>query len=80
MKFKFGLAVGFGMGFYLGARAGRERLDRLESALRSARSSPTASRSLSKVRAATDLGLERLRDLAQSAQANYSSSRYSRSG
>jgi hypothetical protein len=37
MKFRTGLALGFGVGFVLGARAGRERYDQMKAAFDSLR-------------------------------------------
>lgn len=53
MRLRLGLAVGFGVGYYLGARAGRERYEQLR---RLASRTP-----LVKVQAAMELGRERLR-------------------
>ena len=54
MKLRLGLLVGFGVGYYLGARAGRERYEQLRGLV--------AHTPLSKVQAAYELGLERLRE------------------
>jgi hypothetical protein len=53
MRFRFGLAIGFGAGYLLGARAGRERYEQLR---RLIQRTP-----LVKVQAAVELGRERLR-------------------
>jgi hypothetical protein len=64
MKFRTGLAIGLGVGFILGARAGRERYDQMISALDSVRGNETvqrasavADRSTLKVRRAAGSGL-----------------------
>ena len=64
MKFRTGLAVGIGVGFVLGARAGRERYDQLKNAYNSIRGNETvrkvtstADRSTAKVRRAAGQGL-----------------------
>ena len=64
MKFRTGLVVGLGIGFVLGARAGRERYDQLKNAYDSVRSNETvqkvtstADRSTAKVRRAAGQGL-----------------------
>jgi hypothetical protein len=64
MKFRTGLALGLGVGFILGARAGRERYDQLTSALNSVRSNETvqrahtaADRSTAKIRRSAGGGL-----------------------
>jgi len=64
MKFRTGLIVGLGVGFVLGARAGRERYDQLKSAIDSVRGNEkvqqiaaVADRSTVKVRRAAGKGL-----------------------
>ena len=63
MGMRLGLVAGFAAGLYVGARAGRERLDRVESLVRSLGGSPAGVQATSKARAIADLGLERLHDL-----------------
>ena len=58
-RFRIGLVIGFGVGYYLGARAGRERYEQLRAVV--------ARTPLSKVQAAYELGLERIRDRAPNA-------------
>jgi hypothetical protein len=53
MRIRVGLVIGFGIGYYLGARAGRERYEQLR---RLANRTP-----LAKLQAAVELGRERLR-------------------
>jgi hypothetical protein len=53
-RFRLGLVIGFGAGYYLGTKAGRERYEQLRSIV--------AKSPLSKVQAAYELGIERLRD------------------
>jgi len=55
-RFRIGLVIGFGVGYYLGARAGRERYEQLRALV--------ARTPLAKVQAAYELGLERVRDRA----------------
>ncbi|MGI9586164.1 MAG: hypothetical protein ACR2N7_11300 [Acidimicrobiia bacterium] len=64
MRFKAGLIVGLIIGFAIGARAGRERYDRLVAALRATlqhermqQASELAERSTRKTRAAAGSGL-----------------------
>jgi hypothetical protein len=57
MRFRLGVAIGFAAGYYLGARAGRERYDQLRQGMARARDS----RVLEKARAAVELGVERVR-------------------
>jgi hypothetical protein len=53
MRFRLGLGIGFGVGYYLGARAGRERYEQLRRLI--------ARTPFVKVQAAVELGRERLR-------------------
>lgn len=53
MRFRVGLGIGFGVGYYLGARAGRERYEQLRRLI--------ARSPFVKVQAAVELGRERLR-------------------
>jgi hypothetical protein len=53
MRFRLGLALGFGVGYYLGARAGHARYEQLRRVV--------ARTPLAKVQAAVDLGRERFR-------------------
>jgi hypothetical protein len=53
VKLRFGVLVGFGIGYYLGAKAGRERYEQLRRIID--RVGPVG-----KVHAAVDLGRERL--------------------
>lgn len=61
MKFRTGAVVGFALGYYFGARAGRERYEQLRKMIDKA--GPQAA----KVRAAVELGVERLRDMTEPA-------------
>lgn len=56
-RFRLGVVVGFGVGYYLGTKAGRERYEQLRALV--------AKSPLSKVQAAYELGVERLRDAPQ---------------
>ena len=64
MRFKTGLAIGFLLGFMLGARAGKERYDRIIASMRSMlqnervqQATDIAERSTRKSRAAAGSGL-----------------------
>lgn len=63
MRFRTGLVIGFGTGYYLGAKAGRERYEQLNQWLDRAKSSEVYGTAVEKTRAAVDLGMERARDL-----------------
>ena len=58
MKFRAGVVVGFAVGYYFGAKAGRERYEQLRRLLD--RAGP-----VTKVRAAVELGRERLREAGE---------------
>jgi hypothetical protein len=57
------LAVGFGVGYYLGARAGRERYLQMRRWINRASESDFVDAATDKAKAVVDLGVERARDL-----------------
>ncbi len=57
MKFRIGLVLGFGVGYYLGARAGRARYEQMRRRLERLRDS----RVFERMQAAVELGVERMR-------------------
>ena len=57
MKFRLGLVLGFGLGYYFGARAGRARYEQMHRRLERLRDS----RIFDRMQAAVELGVERLR-------------------
>ena len=64
MRFRLGLVLGFGAGYYLGARAGRERYEQLNQWIDRTRNSEVYETATEKARAVVDLATERARDLA----------------
>ncbi len=66
MKFRFGTAIAFGIGYALGSRAGRERYEQLVRFAGGIGRSPpvtgTAALVASKSKAAATLGVERMKD------------------
>ena len=60
-RMRIGLVVGFAAGYYLGAKAGRERYEQIQSWLREFRTSPP----YEKAQAAVELGIERVRQQAE---------------
>ena len=62
MRFKAGLAVGLGVGYYFGAKAGRSRYDQIERWLRRARQSGISEVAGDKARAVVDLSVVRARE------------------
>ena len=57
MKFRLGLFLGLAVGYYFGAKAGRERYEQMRRFLQHTREG----RTLEKAQAAVELGLERIR-------------------
>lgn len=57
MKFRAGLAIGFGVGYYLGARAGRERYEELRQML----DNLPLGAAIEKAQALFELAIERIR-------------------
>ena len=70
MRLRIGLLVGFGAGYYLGAKAGRERYEQLNRTLRKLRRSQALDTAADKAKAVVDLGMERARDLVDSKLGN----------
>lgn len=65
MRFRFGLLIGFGSGYYLGARAGRERYEDINRFLDKVKRSDAYDTVTDKARAVVDLGVERARDVVE---------------
>ena len=63
MRFRLGVLVGFGAGYYLGARAGRERYEQLNRWIDRTRNSEAYETAAEKARAVVDLTVERAKDL-----------------
>ncbi len=64
MRFRLGVMIGFGAGYYLGARAGRERYEQLNRWIDRTRNSEAYETATEKARAVVDLATERAKDLA----------------
>jgi hypothetical protein len=63
MRFRAGMVMGFGVGYYLGAKAGRQRYEQMNRWLQKARRSDAFETATDKAKAVVDLGVERARDL-----------------
>ena len=59
MGFKSGLLVGFGVGYVLGSKAGRERYDELRAAWDQFMGNPSVQRVVTKGREVVDTGVNR---------------------
>lgn len=60
MRFSTGLLIGFGAGYYLGSKAGRERYHQIEDVLESVRSTDGYRQLRAKVSDVVDVGSEKL--------------------
>lgn len=63
MRLRAGLIIGFGVGYYLGAQAGRERYEQMNRLIRKAKRSDAFEVATEKAKAVVDLGVERAKDL-----------------
>jgi hypothetical protein len=66
MSLRTGLLIGFGAGYYFGAKAGRERFEQLDRVLTKVRESEAIDTAAEKAKAVIDLSVERARDLIDS--------------
>lgn len=64
MRFKTGLLIGFGIGYVLGAKAGRERYQQIAEAGRALKQNPGVQRLLGEVGATLQLGRDRVAEAA----------------
>ncbi len=72
MRIAFG--AGFGLGYYLGAMAGRERYEQINGLARKVKSSDAFRTAEEKAKAAVDLGVERAKDAVENRTGNGHSS------
>ena len=70
MRFRFGLLLGFGGGYYLGAMGGRERYEQINRTIRRIRRSEAFDTVTGKAQAVVDLGVERAKDLVDAKLGN----------
>jgi membrane protein DedA with SNARE-associated domain len=61
-RFRIGLALGMAAGYYLGAKAGRQRYDQINRAVARLRKSDAFEVAAEKAKAVVDLGVERAKD------------------
>jgi hypothetical protein len=66
MRFRLGVVIGFGAGYYLGAMAGRERYEQINRAVKKIQHTDAYETATGKARAVVDLGVERARDAVES--------------
>lgn len=63
MRFRFGLMTGFAAGYYLGAKAGRERYEQINRMLRQIQGSDAYETAMEKVQHATTVASEKAKDV-----------------
>ena len=66
MRFRLGLSAGFGLGYYLGARAGRERYHQINDMVRRVKRSETFETATDKAKDVVDVGVEKTKDIVDS--------------
>lgn len=64
MRGRLGLFVGFGAGYVLGAKAGRERYEQMRRLYENIQASPAFRQATSAARGAVETGFDQARDLA----------------
>lgn len=62
MRFRMGLVIGFGAGYYLGTAAGRERHEQIKQVVAKVRRSDVYETATDKAKAAADLAAERAKE------------------
>ena len=62
MRMRIAFGAGFGLGYYLGAMAGRERYEQINRVARKVQRSEAFQTAEQKAKAAVDLGVERAKD------------------
>ena len=65
-RFRIGLAVGMAAGYYLGAKAGRQRYDQINRLAKRLQKSDAFEVAADKAKAVVDLGMERAKDVVGS--------------
>ena len=70
MRFRLGLLVGFGSGYYLGCRAGRERYEQINRTIAKVKRSDAYEIATDKVQEVVDTGVAKAKDAVDSARSN----------
>ena len=70
MRFRLGLCLGFGAGYYLGSMAGRERYEQINRLARKVKRSEAFEVATDKAKTAVDVGVDRAKDLVDSKLGN----------
>ena len=70
MRFRLGMITGFGAGYYLGAKAGRERYEQINQQLAKVRRSEAFEVAADRTRATLEEGVDKARDLVETRMGN----------
>lgn len=70
MRFRLGLVTGFATGYYLGAKAGRQRYDQINRQLARLRRSEALEQAAERARTVVDEGVEKARSLVETRAGN----------
>ena len=70
MRFRLGLLVGFGSGYYLGSRAGRERYEQINRTIAKVKRSDAYEMASERVHEVVDTGVAKAREVVDSARSN----------
>ena len=70
MRFRLGVLIGFGAGYYLGAKAGRERYEQLNRTIRRIKRSDAYETAVEKAKEAADTAVEKAKETISSATGN----------
>lgn len=70
MRFRMGLMIGLGTGYYLGTMAGRERYEQINHWVDKVKRTETFEVATEKARSAVDVGVEKAKDLVDSRSHN----------
>jgi len=70
MRFRLGMVTGFAAGYYLGARAGRQRYDQINRSLSKLRGSDTFETAADRAKAIVEEGVEKARSLVDARTGN----------
>jgi hypothetical protein len=70
MRFRLGLGVGFGLGYYLGTRAGRDRHEQINDFFRRVKRSDTFETATGTAKEAVDLGVGKAKEAVDSKLGN----------
>jgi hypothetical protein len=65
MRFRLGMMIGFGTGYYLGAKAGRDRYEQLRGMIDKARGSDTYELAHDKAKEVVDLTVDAAKDFVE---------------